>query len=149
MNALVPWSRMYTLVAWGDSELMQNKSCRIMGATGTGAFTLPVTCIRSEFNFFLYPCGREINGEHTLGPQTLAHVCGIQFINLLTNDDKIRIGHNQQSETFGIQTAQYIDPKTGHSVTLIDTPGFDDSREGVTDTDILEKIVQFLEPGGG
>ena len=120
-----------------------------MGATGTGAFTLPVTCIRSEFNFFLYPCGREINGEHTLGPQTLAHVCGIQFINLLTNDDKIRIGHNQQSETFGIQTAQYIDPKTGHSVTLIDTPGFDDSREGVTDTDILEKIVQFLEPGGG
>lgn len=32
---------------------------------------------------------------------------------------------------------------------LIDTPGFDDSREGVTDTDLLEKIVRFLEPERG
>lgn len=32
---------------------------------------------------------------------------------------------------------------------LIDTPGFDDSREGVTDTDILQKIVEYLEPQSG
>jgi hypothetical protein len=33
----------------------------------------------------------------------------------------------------------------GVSVTLVDTPGFDDSREGVTDTDILGKIADFLQ----
>ena len=33
----------------------------------------------------------------------------------------------------------------GVSVTLVDTPGFDDSREGNTDTDILEKIANFLQ----
>jgi hypothetical protein len=34
------------------------------------------------------------------------------------------------------------------SVFLVDTPGFDDSRPGVTDTDVLEKIVNFLQPKG-
>ena len=72
-----------------------------------------------------------------------------QFINLLTNDKKIRIGHNQESETFDILTANYTDQATGRSVMLIDTPGFDDSREGVTDTDILQKIVEYLEPESG
>ena len=73
----------------------------------------------------------------------------MQFVKLLTNDQKIGIGHSQESETFDIQTSNYIDQGTGRSVMLIDTPGFDDSREGVTDTDILEKIVQFLEPESG
>ncbi|KAN0097943.1 hypothetical protein V8E55_002389, partial [Tylopilus felleus] len=71
------------------------------------------------------------------------------FINLLTNDERIHIGHDPESETFNIQTAHYVDEMTGRSVMLIDTPGFDDSREGVTDTDILEKIVRFLEPEEG
>ncbi|KAF8431209.1 hypothetical protein L210DRAFT_3507997 [Boletus edulis BED1] len=42
-----------------------------------------------------------------------------------------------------------VDEKTGLSVILIDTPGFNDSHEGVTDTDILEKIMCFLEPEKG
>jgi predicted GTPase len=29
-------------------------------------------------------------------------------------------------------------------VTIVDTPGFDDSRAGVTDTDILGKITEYL-----
>ena len=33
----------------------------------------------------------------------------------------------------------------GRRVTLVDTPGFDDSRQGVTDTDILAKIANFLQ----
>ncbi|KAG6370908.1 hypothetical protein JVT61DRAFT_10932 [Boletus reticuloceps] len=89
------------------------------------------------------------------GPDVLVAVMGATgtgkstFINLLTNDKRIHIGHAPESETSDIQTARYVDEKTGISVTLIDTPGFDDSREGVTDTDILEKIVRFLEPEEG
>jgi hypothetical protein len=30
-------------------------------------------------------------------------------------------------------------------VSLVDTPGFDDSRDGVTDTDILRKMADFLQ----
>jgi hypothetical protein len=33
----------------------------------------------------------------------------------------------------------------GVSMTFIDTPRFDNSHEGVTDTDILEKIADFLQ----
>ena len=33
----------------------------------------------------------------------------------------------------------------GISVTLVGTPGFDDSREGITDIDILEKMADFLQ----
>ncbi|KIM43892.1 hypothetical protein M413DRAFT_25411 [Hebeloma cylindrosporum] len=68
------------------------------------------------------------------------------FINLLTNDDKIRIGHDLESQTFDITTSHYV--QDGVSVTLVDTPGFDDSREGITDTDILGKIADFLQEGG-
>ncbi|KAG9311528.1 hypothetical protein JVU11DRAFT_7731 [Chiua virens] len=71
------------------------------------------------------------------------------FIKLLTNDDKIRIGHNQQSETVDIQAAHYVDGTTGRPVVLLDTPGFDDSREGVTDSNILQQIVDWLEPKTG
>ena len=73
----------------------------------------------------------------------------MQFVKLLTNDPKIHIGHSTDSETSEVQTSSYTDQKTGRSVMLIDTPGFDDSREGVTDTDILEKIAKFLEPESG
>ncbi|KIM43894.1 hypothetical protein M413DRAFT_68097, partial [Hebeloma cylindrosporum] len=65
------------------------------------------------------------------------------FINLLTNDDNIRIGHDLESQTFDITTSRYVED--GVSVTLVDTPGFDDSREGITDTDILGKIADFLQ----
>ena len=73
----------------------------------------------------------------------------MQFIHLLTNDETIHIGHSQESETFDIQTADYIDQATGRPIMLIDTPGFDDSREGITDTDILQKIIDHLEPESG
>ncbi len=70
----------------------------------------------------------------------------MQLIKLLTNDDSIRIGHNPDSETADIKESTYTDMKSGVcAVTLVDTPGFDDSRDGITDTDILEKIVRFLE----
>jgi hypothetical protein len=66
-----------------------------------------------------------------------------QFINLLTKDENIRIGHDLDSQTVDITTSRY--KQDGISVTLVDTPGFDDSREGITDTDILGKIANFLQ----
>ncbi|KAJ3508732.1 hypothetical protein NLJ89_g5593 [Agrocybe chaxingu] len=67
------------------------------------------------------------------------------FINLLTNDENIRIGHDLESQTFDVSTSRYVDREAGLAVTFVDTPGFDDSRDGVTDTDILRKIADFLQ----
>ncbi|KAK2466555.1 hypothetical protein APHAL10511_001417 [Amanita phalloides] len=71
------------------------------------------------------------------------------FIRLLTNDENIRIGHDLESMTFDVATSHYIDRGARLRVTLVDTPGFDDSREGVSDTDILGKIANFLQDSGG
>ncbi|KJA22638.1 hypothetical protein HYPSUDRAFT_54752 [Hypholoma sublateritium FD-334 SS-4] len=67
------------------------------------------------------------------------------FINLLTKDDNIRVGHDLESQTTNISTSVWHDEKSGLSVTLVDTPGFDDSRSDITDTDILQKIADFLQ----
>lgn len=78
-----------------------------------------------------------------------AYTSHLQFVRLLTGDDTINIGHGPTSETSTIQTAQYVDQKTGCTVVLIDTPGFDDSREGITDMDVLEMISRTLGAEGG
>ena len=67
----------------------------------------------------------------------------LQFINLLTNDDNVRISHDLESQTSDVSTSCYS--QDGVSVTLVDTPGCNDSREGFTDTDILGKIADFLQ----
>ncbi|THU97595.1 hypothetical protein K435DRAFT_610620, partial [Dendrothele bispora CBS 962.96] len=72
------------------------------------------------------------------------------FIKLLNpENDTIHIGHDLESQTIDIDTSVYIDEEGGLAITLVDTPGFDDSREGVTDTDILGKIASFLQDDGG
>ncbi|KAK2466544.1 hypothetical protein APHAL10511_001406 [Amanita phalloides] len=71
------------------------------------------------------------------------------FIRLLTNDENIHIGHDLESMTFDVVTSRYVDKEAGVRATLVDTPGFDDSREGVSDTDILGKIANFLQDNGG
>lgn len=85
---------------------------------------------------------------HFSPTQAYASPSPTQFIRHLTGDDRIHIGHGPSSETSVIQTAQYVDQKTGRTVILIDTPGFDDSR-GVSDTDILKMISRMLGPEGG
>ena len=68
----------------------------------------------------------------------------LQFIRLLTGDTAIAVSSGIESETNDIQVFRFLDHTSGHNVTLVDTPGFDDSREGVTDTDILKKMADFL-----
>jgi len=38
----------------------------------------------------------------------------------------------------------FRDPDSGRKVTIVDTPGFDDSRPNLSNTDILKKITDFL-----
>ncbi|KAF8153675.1 P-loop containing nucleoside triphosphate hydrolase protein [Mycena galopus ATCC 62051] len=66
------------------------------------------------------------------------------FIQRLTGDKSIEIGHSVESATSEIGHYNYF-YEDGRSVTFADSPGFDDSREGVTDTDVLRKIAAFLE----
>ncbi|KAL4064039.1 P-loop containing nucleoside triphosphate hydrolase protein [Scleroderma citrinum] len=56
---------------------------------------------------------------------------------------KVKIGHTLQSETNEVQPFCW-NTKDGARVKLVDTPGFDDSRAGVTDQEILARIVTFL-----
>ncbi|KAF8345737.1 P-loop containing nucleoside triphosphate hydrolase protein [Amanita rubescens] len=66
------------------------------------------------------------------------------FIQLITGDKNVRIGHGIDSVTSEVDRFRYFE-RDGRCVTFVDTPGFDDSREGVTDTDILQKIASFLD----
>ncbi|KAF5345263.1 hypothetical protein D9757_014425 [Collybiopsis confluens] len=49
-----------------------------------------------------------------------------------------------ESETIDVRCIKFVDEESGRKVILLDTPGFDDSRDGVTDTDILKMITDFL-----
>jgi predicted GTPase len=68
----------------------------------------------------------------------------LQFIKLLTGDDSVTIGDSLESETSDVQVLHFLDTPSGRNVTIVDTPGFGDSRSGVTDTDILQKIANYL-----
>ena len=73
-----------------------------------------------------------------------AHVVRLQFIRLISGDTTIRVGDSPKSETSEIQVVRFVDPSSSRNIVIVDTPGFDDSRSEVTDTDILKKITAFL-----
>lgn len=56
----------------------------------------------------------------------------------------VQVGHSLQSETSEVQPIRWVN-NDGVKIKLVDTPGFDDSRDGVTDTDVLKMIAHFLE----
>ncbi|KAK2466550.1 hypothetical protein APHAL10511_001412 [Amanita phalloides] len=64
------------------------------------------------------------------------------FVKLLSGDAHVKIGDSLQSETMEVILVPFLD--RGRNVTIVDTPGFDDSRKDVTDTDVLKKIADFL-----
>jgi predicted GTPase len=66
-----------------------------------------------------------------------------QFIKLMTGDERIEIGHGFSSQTSDIGVHYWTAPD-GRLCALVDTPGFDDSN-GMTDTDVLDKIASFLQ----
>ncbi|PPQ76190.1 hypothetical protein CVT26_009364, partial [Gymnopilus dilepis] len=66
------------------------------------------------------------------------------FVKLITGDTSIKIGQSLESETSDVRVYRFRDQTRGRNVVIVDTPGFDDSRSGVTDTEILKKITNFL-----
>ncbi|KAF9460974.1 P-loop containing nucleoside triphosphate hydrolase protein, partial [Collybia nuda] len=66
------------------------------------------------------------------------------FINLISHSD-LRVGNSLRSCTKAVQLSVPF-KLSGRSVTLIDTPGFDDTTK--SDTDILKMIASFLYEHG-
>ena len=64
----------------------------------------------------------------------------MQFINLISGSD-LRVGDELTSCTSDVQLARPFE-LDGRMITLIDTPGFDDTNK--SDTDILKLIALFL-----
>jgi len=75
----------------------------------------------------------------TLTPNSLR--C-LQFINLASGSN-LRVGTTLDSTTSEVELSKEFTLE-GRMVTLIDTPGFNDSSEPISNTDILAKIVGFL-----
>jgi hypothetical protein len=65
----------------------------------------------------------------------------LQFINLVSGSN-LRVGRGLKSCTNIVQMAVPFEVD-GRSITLIDTPGFDDTTR--SDTDILKMIAGFLQ----
>ena len=63
-------------------------------------------------------------------------------MHLLTGNDRPYVGDDLKYKP-DVEVASYV-VDDGQCVTLVDTPGFDDSHEGVSDVDILERIADFL-----
>ncbi|KAF5367612.1 hypothetical protein D9757_010651 [Collybiopsis confluens] len=66
------------------------------------------------------------------------------FIKLLSGSDSVKTGDSLDSDTIEVQRVDFVDKETGRKVVLVDTPGFDDSRSGMTDTEVLRSITKFL-----
>ncbi|KAF8727249.1 hypothetical protein AX14_007446 [Amanita brunnescens Koide BX004] len=66
------------------------------------------------------------------------------IVNVITRKNSVAIGNTLESETSDIQVVRFSDPDSGRTLTIVDTPGFDDSRDGITDTEILKRITKFL-----
>ncbi|KAL4077628.1 P-loop containing nucleoside triphosphate hydrolase protein [Scleroderma citrinum] len=56
---------------------------------------------------------------------------------------QVQVGHGLQSKTSEVQPVCWV-TEDGTSVKLVDTPGFDDSRAGLTDAEVLKMIATFL-----
>ncbi|KAL7272119.1 hypothetical protein RUND412_005089 [Rhizina undulata] len=63
------------------------------------------------------------------------------FIRKITGREDIVVGHSLESCTDQLATYQF--PLDGHTITLVDTPGFNDTYN--SDSEILSQITQWLE----
>jgi len=60
----------------------------------------------------------------------------------LTGNEDIKVGENIDPETSDISTYRFS--QGGIDVLLVDTPGFDDNRPHMTDSNLLKNVTQFL-----
>ncbi|KII85056.1 hypothetical protein PLICRDRAFT_178816 [Plicaturopsis crispa FD-325 SS-3] len=117
----------------------QEVAIAVMGATGSGK-----TSSSSSTSYpKLLPTEHKMrapNQEVAIAVMGATGSGKTTFINLASGS-RLRVGRGLQSCTGTIQVAQPFQ-LDGRSVTLIDTPGFDDTTR--SDTDILKMIAQYL-----
>lgn len=65
------------------------------------------------------------------------------FIKLLTGDKSVKVGETLEPKTSEIKSFPFS--HNNQCVSLVDTPGFDDSRPNMSDSNFLEDIAHFLE----
>src|ERR1700678_601210 len=80
-------------------------------------------------------------GTLRLTPKNSLYLQFIRLLRVLTGDKHVKVGNSLESETSDIQVIHFHDPTSGRNVTIVDMPGFDDSHEGVSDTDILNRSL--------
>ncbi|KAF5367597.1 hypothetical protein D9757_010648 [Collybiopsis confluens] len=66
------------------------------------------------------------------------------FVRLLTGDSSVKVSDSLESETRAVKVVRFTDRTSGRNITIVDTPGFDDSRTDITDTVVLKEITSFL-----
>lgn len=111
-----------------QNKTQQNKTIMLLGATGSGKSTL-------------------INGmiNYILGVQW-GDTCRFKLIDEQTNKTQ---AESQTSEVTAYQIHYQNDFQVPYSVTIIDTPGFGDTRGIAKDKEIIEKIRMFFSEKDG
>ena len=64
----------------------------------------------------------------------------MQLINRICNEEVAKVGDGQESVTQ--EVTEYIKVVNGQTITLVDTPGFDDTY--LSDSEVLERISFYL-----
>lgn len=113
---------------FGFSRAKSNKTIMLMGATGSGKSTL----INGMVNYIL---GVEWNDT-----------CRLKLINEQTNKTQ---AESQTAEVTAYQIHHQNGFQVSYSVTIIDTPGFGDTRGIAHDKEITEKIRRFFSEKDG
>jgi len=79
-----------------------------------------------------------------LNRYSISEYSDLRFIHLITGDENIEIGHDPESQTNSINVSCYFNEDAGLSMTLVNTPGFNNSCDGHSNVDTLRKISDFL-----
>ncbi|KAF5367613.1 hypothetical protein D9757_010650 [Collybiopsis confluens] len=66
------------------------------------------------------------------------------LVRLLTGDSSVKVSDSLESETRAVKVVRFIDRTSRRNITIVDTPGFDDSRTDITDTIVLKEITAFM-----
>ena len=110
----------------------------------TIACVLPSNGSTAQLTRFVYSVmGATGTGKSTVGTMFLllaGSLTSVQFINLISGST-LPVCEGLRSCTAQVQISPMFE-LAGHNVTLIDTPGFDDTLQ--TDTQILDLVSTFL-----